>query len=66
MAGRKVGDSAVIAMLLAGEYGTNDGNMLGSGNGWTNGNWKLAFAFAVPVLMRVNENGAARIERRAV
>ena len=66
MAGRKLGDSAVIAMLLAGEYGANDGNMLGSGNGCANGNWKLAPAFAVPVLMRVVENGAARTERMAV
>jgi hypothetical protein len=53
-------------MLLVGEYGTNDGNMLGSGNGCANGNWKLASAFAVPVMMRDNENGAAMTETMAV
>jgi hypothetical protein len=66
MAGRKFGDNAVIATLLVGEYGSNDGKELGSGKGCANGNWKLAPAFARPVLKRVLAKGAASMERSAV
>jgi hypothetical protein len=49
----------LTAELVVGEYGTKRGKESGVGKGCAKGVWNVAEAFARPVLIRVNENGAA-------